>query len=868
MADVPTTGIKDLDHVLRTILPGDNIVWQIDSLSDYQPFVEPFYQKAMETGKQVIYFRFAEHPPLLSRQQGVEIYELNPWDGFEKFIRKIHEVIDRVRNRGIYIFDCLSDLTADWYSDRMLGNFFRLICPYVYDVEGLAYFAMLRNYHSFNACSTIAETTQILIDVFHFKNKVYLHPVKVQRRQSPTMYMPHVWDDNTIRPITDSTTIAEILASKPYMGSLAARSRPGVWDRNFLQAEQILELDKKQELPPERTKEQVRRLLRMLVTRNEQMLRMAEDYISLEDLIRIWQRTIGTGLIGGKSTGVLLARAILKKADPRWKTLLEEHDSFFIGSDVFYTYLVQNGCWWLRQKQQDSSNFLEGAEEARRRILMGHFSKGVRRNFADMLDHFGQFPIIVRSSSLLEDAFGNSFAGKYQSVFCVNQGSREERLEALMDAVKSIYASTMSEQALKYRSRRGLLEHDEQMSLLVQRVSGCMYDDLYYPQAAGVGLSYNPYVWDEEIDPKAGVLRLVFGLGTRAVDRTDDDYTRVVALNAPHKRPEADVDQIRRYTQRKVDLLDTTANQLLSIDFPDVALRSTELPLHVFASPDEELNRLMAETGKSSVSSYILTFDKLLSETPFVEDMRNMLQTLEDAYRCPVDTEFTVNFLPDQTYKINLVQCRPMQVSTATNKAEELPATIKDEDMIFMTHGAVVGQSRTKRVDRLIYIDPDRYGQLPINDRYAVARLIGRLMHNEMMAGSKNIMLLGPGRWGTTMPSLGIPVSYAEINKVSFLCEIVSMHEELVPDVSLGTHFFNELVEGDILYLALFPNRERNRLNEDFFKNMPNRLEQLFPEAAKRSDIIHVLAAEDVSDGREIHLNANNVKQEVVCYLQ
>jgi hypothetical protein len=675
-----------------------------------------------------------------------------------------------------------------------------------------------------------------------------------------------VWEDDSIHPITDSTTIAEILASKPYMGSLAVRSRPGVWDRTFLQAEQILELEKKGELPPERAKDLVRRLLRMLVTRNEQMLEMAENYFGLEDLIRIWQRTIGTGLIGGKSTGVLLARAILKQKNPRWKQLLEEHDSFFIGSDVFYTYLVQNGCWWLRQKQQNPETFLEGAEDARRRILTGHFTKGVRRNFADMLDHFGQFPIIVRSSSLLEDAFGNSFAGKYQSVFCVNQGSREERLEELMDAVKSIYASTMSEQALKYRSRRGLLEQDEQMSLLIQRVSGSMYEDLYYPQAAGVGLSYNPYVWDEEIDPKAGVLRLVFGLGTRAVERTDDDYTRVVALNVPQKRPQADPEQIRRYTQRKVDLLDTSINQLLSIDFPDAAARSKGLPLHIFASPDEEVNRLMAETGKSSKPAYILTFDKLLSDTPFVEDMRDMLQLLEEAYGCPVDTEFTVNFLRDHNYKINLVQCRPLQVKTATGQAVEAPAAIQEEDLVFKAHGAVVGQSRNKRVDRLIYINPTKYGNLPINDRYAIARLIGRLMHHESMSDSQHIMLLGPGRWGTTMPSLGIPVSYAEINKVSFLCEIVTMHEGLVPDVSLGTHFFNELVETDILYLALFPNHEGNKLNENFFKSMPNRLEQLLPEAAKRSDIVQVLMAEDVPDGRGIQINANNVTQEVVCY--
>lgn len=866
MQGTPTTGLRDLDTVLRIILPGDNIVWQIDSIADYRPFVEPFARGGIEGGERVIYFRFAEHEPLLAEQSGVEIRHLHPAEGFEKFIRQIHATVDDARNHGVYVFDCLSDLAADWYSDRMLGNFFLLICPYVYDMQGLACFSMLRNHHSFEACSTIAETTQILIDVIRHKSKLYIHPLKAQRRQSPTMYMLHLCENETIRPVTDSNTTAEILTAMPFTASLTEQSRPGVWDRAFLNAERALETGEKEE-PAVKENKHVRRLLRMLISRNDRMLDMAEEHFSLEDLLRIRHRTIGTGLIGGKSTGMLLARAILKRSNPRWNSLLEEHDSFFIGSDVFYTYLVKNGCWWLREKQQDNSTFLKGAEEARRRILTGRFAETVLRGFQDMLDYFGQSPIIVRSSSFLEDAFGNSFAGKYLSVFCVNQGSRDERLEDFLTAVREIYASTMSEQALQYRARRDILDQDEQMSLLVQRVSGSMQDRLFYPQAAGVALSYNPYVWNEQIDPKAGVIRLVFGLGTRAVDRTDDDYTRVVALNAPDKRPEGDLDKIRRYTQRKVDILDTAANQLVSRDFAEVASQNRNIPLDMFVSRDEEVDRLTAGTGRHNVFPWMLTFEKLLLDTGFVTDMQDMLKTLQNAYGCPVDTEFTLNFVNEETYRINLVQCRPLQVSTA-DKGEELPATLSEKDVVFSARGAVVGQSRDEEIDRLIYVVPSVYGGMPVNERYAVARLIGRLMHQGGAGQPEHVMLLGPGRWGTTMPSLGIPVSYAEINKVSFLCEIVTMHEDLVPDVSLGTHFFNELVEADILYLALFPGRDGNRLNEEFLSLMPNRLEQLLPDMAYRANVIHVIDTKDISGGRSMRVNANNLKQEVVCYLR
>ncbi len=862
-----TTGIPGLDRILRTLLPGDNIVWQIGSTADYAPLARPFCRAGLEAGKQVIYFRFAEHPPLLEADSGADIRVLRPQEGFEQFIREIHQAIDATRNQGVYIFDCLSELAADWYSDRMLSNCFLLMCPYVYDVEGLACFAMLRHFHSQQAFGTISDTTQIFIDVYRHNDRVYFHPMKVQQRHSPTMYMLHVWDGDEIRPVMDSATNAEILKSIRGGGPQAARARLGVWDRTFLQAEQALETGALASREPSEVQMLRRRLLRMAVTRDERVLALAERYLDVADVLDIWHRMIGTGLIGGKAAGMLIARAILVRSNPRWRELLEEHDSFFIGSDVFYSYLVRNGCWWLRERQRNPASFLEGAEEARRRIQTGSFPPEVQRGFAEMLDYFGQSPIIVRSSSLLEDAFGNSFAGKYDSVFCVNQGSRDKRLEDFMSAVRTVYASTMSEKALRYRARRGMLDRDEQMSLLVQRVSGSLCGHLFSPDAAGVGLSFNPYVWNEEIDPEAGVARIVFGLGTRAVDRSDDDYTRVVALNAPQRRPEAGLDEVRRYSQRKVDVLDLAANQLVSMDFPDVAAQRPDLPMHLFASRDEELVRMMAEAGRPAPFPWILTFEGLLAETSCIEDLRAMLKTLEEAYGCPVDTEFTLNFFEGSRHRVNLVQCRPMQVSMSRS-TEQAPASIPEERTILAARGAVVGKSLHERVDRLIFVSPAVYGRLPVGERYAVARLIGRLMHLDTGQRVEKVLLMGPGRWGTTTPSLGVPVSYAEISKVAFLCEIVAMHEGLVPDVSLGTHFFNELIEAEILYLALFPGRPGHLLNEAFLARMPNRLADLLPDAAGRADVVRVIDAADLPPGEVMQIFADSRGQEVLCYLR
>lgn len=862
-----STGLPGLDRMLKGLIPGDNLVWQVDRIEDFEPFVEPYCAFARRQGRRLVYFRFAEHRPLVPEQYADATVRLETAGGFEDFLTAIHRTVREAGRGAMFVFDCLSTLAEAWYSDRMLGNFFMLTCPYVFDLESLAYFPLLRNTHSFHAADPIARTTQILLEVYRHDGVLYVQPTKVQHRYSPTMYMLHAREGDDFVPVTESSTIAEILTSMPWAGLESVRFSLGKWNREFLRAQRTWDALRRGEEPDEDARALRHLLLRMIVTRDERLLKLAERYFTLGDVLEIWKRMIGTGLIGGKSAGMLLARAILRQTDPRWSRLLEAHDSFFIGSDVFYSFLVENGCWWLRQKQRDPETFLDGVEEARHRILMGNFPQYVVDEFAEMLDYFGQSPILVRSSSLLEDAYGNAFAGKYESVFCANQGPHQKRLQDFMSAVKTIYASTMSEKALRYRAQRRLLDRDEQMSLLVQRVSGKRYGTLFYPQVAGVALSVNPYVWNKAIDPSAGVVRLVFGLGTRAVDRADDDYTRVVALNEPHRRPESDLDEIRQYSQRRVDVIDLDANQLTSYEFPEILQRSRDLPASLFATEDTEAARAASERGRTAAAPWILTFDYLLSNTPLVDDMRQMLAILQQAYEYPVDLEFTANFFAKGRYQINLVQCRPLQVAFG-GAITKLPRRDQHRNVVLEACGAVVGQSRVHPIDRLVYVVPEQYGQLPLHERYAVARTIGKLLHAKEPARPRYTMLVGPGRWGTSSPSLGVPVAFAEIDTVSVLCEIVAMRDDLVPDVSLGTHFFNDLVELDVLYLALFPGRKNNDWDRELLESAPNRLGELLPEADRWAPLIRVIdfPLPDRPDGA-LRLSASAIDQSVVCYL-
>ena len=851
------TGLPELDRLLRGLIPGDNVVWRVNDIEDYAAFVQPYVEQGLASGNQVIYFRFSSHEPLLAEDARVQRHDLDPAMGFESFLSSLHGVIEAAPRRAYYVFDCLSDLAVAWFTDQTLCNFFRLTCPYLYDRSDLAYFALLRSSHPPEATMPIQNTAQIFADVYRHKDKLYIRPLKAQQRYSPTMHMLHVWDNHTLEPVTASHIIAEILAPASSACLGCGPSELDTWGRTFTEAQEAsLSGDE------ETYRTAFDRLLHMVVSRDDRVLELVRRYFTLDDVIAIGRRTVGTGLIGGKSIGMLLARAILAKTDPRWNELLETHDSFYVASDVFYSFLVSNGCWWARQQQNDPDLFLSGAEQVRRRIITGAFPEQIEDQFARMLEYFGQSPVIVRSSSLLEDNFGNSFAGKYESVFCANQGSPRQRLEDFKSAVKFVYASAMSEAALAYRKRHGLLQYDEQMALLVQRVSGARNGDFFYPHAAGVGFSFNPFVWDKDIDPEAGLIRLVFGLGTRAVDRSDDDYTRIVALNAPDRRPEGAREDIRRYCQRKIDVLDLDANQLIAADFDDVYPQITSVPIRLFATPDNEAVRHARAHGQRITPPMILNFDRLLAETSFVPDMRDLLRTIEDAYQYPVDIEFTVNFLNESDYRIDVVQCRPLQVKGRSVALPE-PEGVARDDMILETLGPLIGQSRISEIERIIYVVPAVYSQLTMGQRYSVARLIGRLVHLTPHESAPTTLMMGPGRWGTSSPELGVPVSFSEINAVSALCEIVAMREDLVPDVSLGTHFFSELVEVDMLYLALFPNQEGHWLNTAFLEETPSSFLELLPDAG---DFDHAIRVIELTDTPKLRLFADSVKQHALCY--
>jgi hypothetical protein len=852
-----STGLEGLDKILSGLNKGDNVVWQVDSIEDYKRFVTSFVMKGLRDGRKVIYMRFADHAPLVQPDSHITIYNLDAGSGFESFSTQVHAIITQEGMETYYVFDCLSDLLSAWATDLMVGNFFMITCPYLFELETIAYFALLRSNHSFKTVARIRETTQLLLDVYNFEGNFYVHPLKVWCRYTPTMFLPHLQQEEIFSPIISSMDAAKLFSQFADKGLKGSARALDYWDRLFMKAESL------QSAPEdsEKVKKTIKILCRIMIGREKRISKLAEDKFSLEDLINIKNRLIGSGFIGGKAAGMLLARKILSKdASLDWDQRLEVHDSFYVGSDVFYSYIVENGWWKLFMRQKTKDGYFKIAPEMKENLLRGKFPDEIRERFQEIIEYFGQSPIIVRSSSLLEDSFGNAFAGKYESIFLVNQGDPQQRYAEFENAVRRTYASTMDEDALTYRLQRGLDQHDEQMALLVQRVSGSYQNHYFFPDLAGVGVSYNTFIWKPGLDPKAGMLRLVFGLGTRAVDRVEDDYPQLIALYQPLLRPYSEIEDAAKFSQHNVDLLDTEENMLRTVKLPNL-LEKVDVKLDLLASPDRHAERRMKELGIRGKRIWILTFEKLLSGTDFTQTMQKMLKILDSHYQYPVDIEFTANFTKNDGLKINLLQCRPLQTKGLTEKVT-IPEKIESEKILFKSRGYTMGGSISQPIRRIIYVDPASYVQMPLSQKYDIARLVGKLNRQISDRETTPTILLGPGRWGTTTPSLGVPVSFAEINKVAVLVEVAYEGGNLMPELSFGTHFFQDLVETDIFYVAIFPEKQDAIFNQNWFLQMPNLLTEFLPDSSKYVDAVRVYETHD----EQLQVLCDILSQEVTCF--
>jgi hypothetical protein len=474
--------------------------------------------------------------------------------------------------------------------------------------------------------------------------------------------------------------------------------------------------------------------------------------------------------------------------------------------------------------------------------------------FRGLIREIGECPIIVRSSSLLEDSFGCAFSGKYESVFLANQGDEERRLAAFLRGVKTVLASLYGPDPIIYRRDHDLLDYDERMAMIVQKVVGRRFGDYLFPFAAGVMYSVNAFAWNPKLRKEEGLVRLVFGLGTRAVESVGGDYPRMVPLSHPLLRPEATPGQVVKYSQKMVDLINLRTGVFETVDFRTLAreTRHPDLFDAVSTTEDGRLTAPMFRTQDLSSAPACLTFENFLARSPFVPLARKVLATVAAAYGRPVDIEFAW----DQD-KLYILQCRSLSLRRAVEHVD-VPDQVPPERTLFVTH-SVLSSSLAANLEYIVYVDPRAYDRLPsAESKHRVAWAVGRL--NSHLAG-KAYALLGPGRWGSSDINLGVRVSYADINSARLMVEIAFAREGDTPEVSYGTHFYQDLVEADIAMVPLYPDAPGTFLNEELLACSPNSIAAVDPALGDLAGVIRVIHVPSAQEGRLLHVSLDGEGQ-------
>ena len=825
------SGISALDQVLDYIRTGDNVVWRVSNLDEFRLFADPFVEQAKADGRNIVYFRFASHPELVADCPQVKRVSIPLSHRFENFTVEIHKVIECEGRGAFYVFDCLSELQTAWATDLMMGNFFKVTCPLLFSLDTVAFYPIIRGRHSYNAVTKISSTTQLFLDVYSDKarSSVFIRPQKVWNRNSDTMFQPQVYrpDTGDVRPIRDGVQASRFYQVMDRCQRTMEEQYMDSWDRFFKQTKDLHDFG----IPVD---EQCSRMCNIMMTRDHRLRVLVKEHFTPEDYFRIRDHMVGTGMVGGKTCGMLLARAIIRNRAPDIARVLEPHDSFYVGSDVFYTYIVDNSLWDLRVKQRTEEGYFELAGALEAKLKTGVFAPEIREQFLHILEYYGQDPYIVRSSSILEDGFSNAFAGKYESVFCANRGTPEERLEEFENAVRTVYASSAGLSALDYRKRHGLDRRDEQMALLVMRISGFGYGHYYMPCAAGVGYSFSPYKFLGDIDSSAGMLRLVAGLGTSAVDRTEGSYPRMVSLDRPEATNFTTSAEKHHYSQRQMAVIDLKGRCLNQVPLKDLEPVLPSFLRRQVLEHDHEAEARFRERGVFRSVCFISCLG-LVRNRELMSQIQRMMRVIQDEYGEPVDIEYTINVSESGEHMINLLQCRPLQVFRDVESVS-VPEDIPDDRVLLETRGASMGLSQKTALDLIVYVDPIRYYNLPYADKPDVASLIGRINWAYRDLG-RHMMLMVPGRIGTSSPELGVPTVFSDISSFEAICEMAERRAGYDPELSYGSHIFQDLVEAKILYTAAFSGPSTLRFRPELLQQGENLISGL-PGGEKWKDVV------------------------------
>jgi len=612
-------------------------------------------------------------------------------------------------------------------------------------------------------------------------------------------------------------------------------------------------------------------LIQRFLTEQLAFINVAKEIVRITDFHDFLDQVIMTegshGKLGGKGAGLFLAHWILQQpeADKLGVTDAKMPRTWAILSDAIMDFIKLNDLDdVMDQKFKDITQVRREYPNMIQLFKNSTFPEEVVAGLERALDFFGEVPLIIRSSSLLEDRFETAFSGKYKSLFVANRGDRAERLDALMDAVAEVWASILGPDPIEYRRERGLQEFVEEMGILIQEVVGTRVGRYWLPAFAGVAFSLNEFRWSPRINREDGLIRIVPGLGTRAVDRVGEDFPILAVPARPGLRPSASLDEVLRYSPRMADVINLDTNSFETVALDELLKEAgDDYPLldRIFSVLSggrlQKTSRFLMKPGTDDL---VADMEGLLTDTDFIPRIQGLLTVLGHYLGSPVDIEFA-----HDGKDFYLVQCRP-QAMTGDAAPAPIPRHYEEADVVFSAR-RFVSNGYVPDITHVVYVDPDAYAALPSPAAMTeVGRAVGRL---NMTLPKRSFILLGPGRWGSRGDiKLGVSVTYADINNTAVLIEVARRRGGYVPDLSFGTHFFQDLVEAGIRYLPLYPDEEDVAFNETFLAGSDNLLAELVPEYAHLDQCVRVIDVPAAAGGRVLRLYLNADTNEALALLE
>lgn len=611
-------------------------------------------------------------------------------------------------------------------------------------------------------------------------------------------------------------------------------------------------------------------LIRRFFTERLEYVNVAKMFFDVIDFDLLLEHVIGpaqgTGKLGGKTSGVLLAEKIIKeemKKEDILKDILFPR-SWYITSDSIYTFIHYNDL-----DEVSHVKYLDPIEIRQEQAFLEQIFKnssfpyeiieGLRRIVQDFKDR----PIIVRSSSLLEDSFGYAFSGKYKSLFVPNIGTEEERIHGLMDAIAEVYASTFSPDPIEYRRERGLLDFHEEMGILIQEVVGTYVGPYFMPTFAGVAFSRNEFRWSPRIMREDGMIRIVPGLGTRAVDRMGNDYPILISPKRPNLQVNPLVEERIKYSPRYMDVINLESGKIETVEVVDFFKKYAEdFPMlnNIISIHDGERLTPPSILFDPEKADMVVTFSNLFEKTDFLEKIKCILDLLEAKIGTPVDVEFA-----HDGKNLYILQCRPQSQSRGIER-KPVPKDVAEDRKLFSTKRFVT-TGQIENIEYVVYVVPEEYTDLTKREQMQkVAKIICEL--NGILPRRKFI-LMGPGRWGSKGDiKLGVPVRYGDINNTALIVEIAKEKGGYTPELSFGTHFFQDLVEANIRYLPLYPDQGEDLFNEKLILESENKLGEVLSSYKNFEDVVRVVKISDLVPGGTLSVIMDGEANEALAYFK